>query len=92
MIKNKKKSKIVDEHIKQWLYFEFAPLTRDVTCSKLLRDREIWSAIILLNKHSLSCPEPSPTSVLKPNMNTFDEPIKFLHWSFLVVLNSIRSF
>ena len=33
-----------------------------------------------------------PTCIRKPKTNIFDKSIKFLHWLFLVVLNSFRSF
>ena len=33
-----------------------------------------------------------PTCIRKSKTNTFDKSIKFLHWLFLVVLGSFRSF
>ena len=48
MKKNKNK-KMPKKQMKTFnsIQFELAPLTRDVTCSKLQREGEIWSGIIL---------------------------------------------
>ena len=53
MIKQQQKdAKKVDENINLCFYSEPAPLTRDVKCSKLQRDREIRSGIILSDEHT----------------------------------------